>query len=57
MFTNKDYKQIKNKGITVEQIEKQLQNFKTGFPTVKLVKVATKEYGIKVFNDNEIAEF
>lgn len=56
MFTNKDHKQIKNKGIAIEQIEKQLQNFKTGFPPIKLVKVATKEHGIKVFDDNEITE-
>ena len=36
MLSEKDLKQIAQKGITPEQIENQLNEFKTGFPFLKL---------------------
>ena len=35
MLSEKDLKQIAQKGITQEQIENQLNEFKTGFPFLK----------------------
>lgn len=54
MFTEKDLEQIKNKGIEIKEIEKQLENFRKGFPYANLVAPATPGNGIKVYNDNEV---
>ena len=55
MFTEKDLKQIKEKKITPETVEKQIKNFKKGFPFVKLSAPATINNGILHFNEQEIA--
>jgi hypothetical protein len=54
MLTQKDLEQIKQKGISEELIEKQIDNFKKGFPFAKLTAAATKGHGIQVFEENEI---
>lgn len=56
MFTKKDLKQIKEKGIEIKTIEKQLENFKEGFPFVNLVEPATVINGIISFSENEVEE-
>ncbi len=56
MFTEKDLEQIKEKGLNVEDVEKQIANFKQGFPFIKLVAAATPENGLYSFNDAEARE-
>lgn len=46
MFTEQDIKQLASKGITVAQAEKQLNDFKTGFPFLKLKAAAAIGAGI-----------
>ncbi len=41
MFTDKDFAQIKSKGIDIKNVELQIENFKNGFPYANLVKPAT----------------
>jgi hypothetical protein len=55
MFTEKDRQQILAKGISLEQIELQLENFRKGFPFAALVKPSTTESGLKKF-DQKYAE-
>ncbi len=56
-FTEKDLQQFKEKGISVEQVEKQLTDFEKGFPYIKLVRAATPDNGIKSVNSVEIQDF
>ncbi len=46
MLSQEDLKQIKSKGITEQQIETQLEEFKTGFPFLKLEAAAAIGKGI-----------
>ena len=46
MLSQQDLKQIAQKGITQEQIENQLNEFKTGFPFLKLEAAAGIGNGI-----------
>ena len=48
MFTEKDLQLFDSKGISVQTIETQIQNFKEGFPFADLVRPATPDDGIKV---------
>ena len=57
MFTEKDIYQFKEKNISQENIEKQIQNFKDGFPFVKLVAAATPGHGIRVPDQENTAVF
>ena len=53
MLSEKDLKQIAQKGITPEQIENQLNEFKTGFPFLKLEAAAGIGRGIIAPNADE----
>ena len=53
MFTQEDLKQIESKGITVSQVESQLEDFKNGFPFLKLKSAAAIGNGILACNDAE----
>ncbi|BDD04967.1 DUF4301 family protein [Aureibacter tunicatorum] len=46
MFTEKDLNDIKEKGLTIAAIERQLVNFERGFPFFNIVKPATPNNGI-----------
>lgn len=46
MLTQQDLKQIAAKGITEEKLNKQLEDFKTGFPFLKLEAAASIAHGI-----------
>ena len=39
MFTEDDLKQIKERNLSVEQIESQLESFRKGFPFLKIVSI------------------
>ena len=41
MFSKKDLELLKEKGISEQQIENQLNYFETGFPYLKIEKVAS----------------
>lgn len=54
MFSQNDLKQIAERGIPMKSIEQQLHDFRTGYPFTRLYAPATKEKGIRVFNEKEI---
>ena len=57
VLDNRDLIQCKEKGISVETIERQLNNFVNGFPWADLSKPATVGDGIFSFTADEIAHF
>jgi hypothetical protein len=57
MITQQDQKQLEQKGITAEQLEKQLNDFKTGFPFLKLEAAAAIGQGIMAPTDAERTEY
>lgn len=54
MFTNEDLRQFQTKGIDIKLIEKQIENFKAGFPYIQLAAPAVTGNGIKSFNESEV---
>ena len=56
-FSKKDIKQIKDKGLTVEQVKDQLDIFKNGLPFVKIESAATIGNGILKLSDSEKDHF
>ncbi len=57
MFTEADLDQISSKGLTVEEIEEQLQSFRTGFPYLEIHRPATPGDGIIQVSKNEEESF
>ena len=57
MLTEKDLKQIAQRGISKEQLETQLKEFETGFPFLKLEAAASVGNGIVAPNKNERKEY
>ncbi|MGE5425244.1 MAG: DUF4301 family protein [Syntrophothermus sp.] len=53
MLKASDLLQIKSKGIDTKVIERQLENFRNGFPWIDLVKPATPGQGIFTFSGEE----
>ncbi len=56
MLTEKDFEQIKNLGISKEKVQKQIDNFIKGFPSMKLYKPALVNDGIYKFDEKSIDE-
>jgi hypothetical protein len=54
MFTQNDQKLFQAKGIDIDTIEQQIDNFKSGFPFVELIAPASIDNGIRNFSDQEI---
>lgn len=54
MFTQNDQKLFQAKGIDIDTIEQQIDNFKSGFPFVELIAPATIDKGIRIFSEQEI---
>ncbi|MEH6407782.1 MAG: DUF4301 family protein [Leeuwenhoekiella sp.] len=52
-FSDQDIKEIEAHGLTVKQVEKQIDKFVNGVPNVKLVAAATIEDGIFKLTDDE----
>lgn len=57
MFTDQDKQQIEGRGMTLGQVEKQLQQFVTGFPYLKLQSAASTQNGIFVASENDVKHF
>ncbi len=53
MITDSDKFILEQKGISLDEFQKQLDNFKTGFPYLDLSAPASIEKGIKVVSENE----
>ncbi len=56
MFTEKDLEQIKHKGLDLKEVEKQISNFKQGFPPINLIAAATSGNGLHSFSDEKVNE-
>ena len=56
MFTEKERSQIEAHGLTVEQVERQIENFCKGFPFLKVVSAASPADGIVTLSAEEVAE-
>ena len=56
MFSEKERAQIEAHGLTVEQVEHQIENFQKGFPFLKVVAAASPEDGILILSQEEVAE-
>lgn len=56
VLTNKDKQQLETLNISTDQVERQINQFKTGFPYSDLVAPATIGNGIIKFSDTEIQE-
>ncbi len=56
LFNEKDLQQIEKKGISQEQLNRQLTNFKKGFKPIALVSAATPAKGIVQLNPTELDE-
>ena len=55
MFTEKDLQQIEKHGLTPDAVERQLENFRSGFPFLKVVRAASPGDGVMVVGDAEAA--
>ncbi|BBE15970.1 ribosylnicotinamide kinase homolog [Aquipluma nitroreducens] len=57
MFKPEDISQIKARGSQAEAIEQQIENFKTGFPYLKLSEAASNYHGIIKLSESEIQKY
>lgn len=53
MFTQKDLEQLREKGITQDQLSRQLQFFSTGFPFLQIVAPASRFKGIMKVDEQQ----
>ena len=53
MFTQKDIRQIEERGADLSQIQQQIEHFKKGFPWMKIAGPATPARGIRVLSEEE----
>lgn len=56
MLTKKDHELLKEKGITPEQIQNQINQLTNGFPNLEIIKPATRKDGIKHLTEKQQAE-
>ena len=54
MFTNEDIKQIEARGLSVADVERQIENFRNGFPSLPVVRAAAGGDGVKQLSDDEV---
>ncbi|MBQ3249311.1 MAG: DUF4301 family protein [Alistipes sp.] len=54
MFTNDDIKRIESHGLTVAEVERQIENFRQGFPSLPVVRAAAGGDGVKQLSDEEV---
>ncbi len=56
MFTKQDIAQIEARGLSVEAVERQVENFRNGFPSLPVVRAASVGDGVYRLSDEERAE-
>ncbi len=54
MFTQQDIAQIEARGLSVAEVEKQIENFRKGFPALPVVRAASGGDGVKQLTDEEL---
>ena len=54
MFSPKDIQQIEERGATLKQVKQQVEDFKNGFPWMKIVGPATPDRGICVLGPDAV---
>lgn len=57
MFSDTDIQQIKSHGLALETVNKQIDNFKSGFPYANIVKPATTTDGVVVCSDDMVEKY
>ncbi len=57
MFSDADLKSFAQRGISKDQVEQQIQNFKEGFPYLDLVRAAGIGDGIIRLNEHEVEQY
>ena len=55
-LSDQDLKNIEQKGLTLHQVNKQIETFKTGLPFTHLIDAATIGHGILKLDDKSLAE-
>ena len=55
MFNREDLQQIESHGLTLSQVEQQIENFRHGFPYLKIVRAASAGDGVQVLSEEEVA--
>ena len=53
MLTDIQLQQLRDKGVTAEQVDAQLERFRTGFPFLKIDSTARAGHGISVLSEGE----
>lgn len=56
MFTQEDLQQIQKHGLAVDTVERQIENFRRGFPFLRVVRAASPDDGITVMDDAAITD-
>lgn len=56
MFSKEDLQQIEQHGLTQAQVEQQIENFRKGFPYLKIVRAAAAGDGVLIMSDEQIAQ-
>lgn len=54
MLTEKDIEQIRRHGLSVDQVEQQIDNFRRGFPPLPVVAAASPQDGITVLSHDDV---
>jgi len=57
MFSDRDLNQIKERGMTVETLERQINHFILGFPFISLIRPATSGDGIICLTEEDKKKF
>ena len=57
MFSEKDLAQIQSRGSSLAEVERQIENFRTGFPYLKIAKAATIGDGIIKLDNEQLKRF
>lgn len=57
MMTQSDLRLLQEKGISPQQVQQQLNAFKTGFPYLKIAAPAAKDKGIMTLNQKDIDKY
>ena len=56
-FSQQDINQIEQHGLNIKDINKQIENFKSGFPFVNIIRPAAVNDGIYEYSDSEITKY
>ena len=54
MFTSNDISQIEARGLSVAEVEKQIDNFRNGFPSLPVVRAASGGDGVRQLSQDEL---